>query len=96
MGRHGSLPTVAPVNPYTEFAEIWKRYQRDLVDLTRGSYLQSQLSTIQHGTFERVRLLLEIILCSLTSSQQILENCRQESFTLIRLDEIVWGALIGL
>jgi hypothetical protein len=81
ISRHGSLPTVAPVKPYTELALIYYCFREGIQVETeaeveaerrgKSSHLESQLAAIQHGALERVCLFLQISLGLLSRSKQV-------------------------
>ena len=57
-----------------------------MLDLTSSvTHLQGQLSTIEHGTFERVFFVLQVGFSSLACSKKIFKNLGQESFADICL-----------
>ena len=100
MARQGSFPTVAPVKPYTELAlicrvggiegaERQRSSQIDFMFRERGSHLEGELTTVQHGSFERVFLNLEIRLGLLSCRQQVLENDCEQSLAPLGRHKVV-------
>jgi len=59
ISRHGSIPTVAPVNPYTEFAEI-----------LRANY-QPFKTAFSNGSFDYANSILAHFLAAISSSKII-------------------------
>ena len=49
--------------------------------LVRMTYFQSKLATVQNGALERVLFVLELGTCTLTRSEQVLENRGQQATT---------------
>jgi hypothetical protein len=75
IGRQGSLPIVAPVKPYTEFALIYNPTTvKDEMALHSSdpTNLQGKLSTVKHRALEWIGFLLQIGFSSLTRRDQIL------------------------
>jgi hypothetical protein len=93
--RQGSLPTVAPVNPYTELAEIWHSARHrwpqphPRPDVPGPTHLECQLAAVQDGAAEGVRFLLQIGLGPLACRQQVLQNLGQEPLAHRALDKQV-------
>jgi hypothetical protein len=73
MGRHGSLPIVAPVKPYTELALICMTVnnQQQVLEWIL-TYFQSQLPTVKDSLFEWVGFLLKVGLGAFTRRNKIL------------------------
>lgn len=55
----------------------------------RGSHLEGELTTVQHGSFERVFLNLEIRLGLLSCRQQVLENDCEQSLAPLGRHKVV-------